>query len=226
MKRTWNQFKEQHSASAGGSTGSNPENDLKKNFTQAGKVALLAAAALGLSGCEWEELQLSSSVPGSSAEESSVEVSMLRDLLPGEVQLIHITTDAQANSNLDFRLVLNEDQQIAAFRTLSQSGRRTDFAIDKLDAGIVLLRASGRDIVKLSSRDFTPSNGGNIQMTYLNDGVAGRYRNFQMELVREGSSFTAFANERSGRKRFSEMFLKKNESAFLGVIGIADVVVR
>ena len=179
-------------------------------------ACLAVFCGLALPACDW--------TPGQSIDSS--QFYLPAEILPGEIQLIHISTDAQANSDLEFRLVVDTENEIQAFRTLSQSGRRTDFPAKNLDQGIVLLRASGRDIVKLSSRNFDTRNGGSIQMTYLNDGVSGKYRNFQMELVREGSSYTVYANERTGRRKFSDMFLKKNESAFLGVIGIADVVVR
>jgi len=191
---------------------------LEKTWAFSGTLAL--SCLILLSGCDLESRTLDRD-----DRNPSLGAALLSEL-PGEVQLIHITTDAQSNANLDFRLVVDPENQIVALRTLTQSGRRTDFPTTNLGSGIVLLRVSGQDVVKLSSKNFTPGSGGTIQMTYLNNGISGVYRNFTMELQREGSGFTVYANERTGRRKFSDMFLKKNESAFVGVIGIADVVVR
>ena len=142
----------------------------------------------------------------------------------GEIQLLHVTSDAMGGAS-DFKLLLNDDHEIVGVRFLTASRDGTSYTVAQLLQGVVLLRSSGYDVLKLKAQAVDPKHTAVLDLVYLSNGITNSYGTFQMEIVRRGSQFGLEVNDQSGRRSFTTMFLEARR--FAGqVIGIKNVVVK
>mgnify|MGYP000281761509 CR=1 FL=1 len=140
-------------------------------------------------------------------------------------QILRVTSDAQSGI-LDIQLNLDNDGNIRALTTLADTGVREEFSPEQFfNGGIVFLRKEGRDVVKLSSEKFDVKAGGVIDLIYLSNGIFNTYGKFSMELTRMGDQWDLYLNDQTGRKKFSEMFLR-GKKFFGKIIGIDKVEVH
>lgn len=151
----------------------------------------------------------------------------LRMEADSEVPLIHVTSDA-LKGYADIKLLLDSNRDILGLVYLTSDQERAEFRKAQLsEGGIVLVKKSGYDIVKLmvSESEFDLHSGGKITLRYLVNAVLGSSNDFPMEMIRVNDSWQIQTNDQQGRKPFTQMFLKGN--FFFGqVLGIQGVSVK
>lgn len=141
-----------------------------------------------------------------------------------EQNILHVTSDAMAGA-LDMRLVLDSDFNAVSIKQINDRGESKELTLSALASGVVLLHQEGRDIIKVMTQGFDSHSGGQFNMIYLSNGVFNSYETFNMELVRNGSTWTLQTNGQGGRVAFSTMFMK-GRRLFGRIIGIESVLVK
>lgn len=141
-----------------------------------------------------------------------------------EVQLARVTTD-MATGHSDFKMVVDADRSIVSMRYYLDNGTRTDFTVDQIRAGVVMVRASGHDVLKLKGDNFDAVHGGHLILTYLNNGITNHYENFPIDLIKTGDHWAVSVNDQSGRHEFTTMFFK-GKRAFGQWVGIDKITVK
>ncbi len=146
-------------------------------------------------------------------------------LLAGEQDIVTVTSDT-IKGELILKLQLDENHTIQEiFYRLPDATEDSRFSIADLDQGIVVMRRSGRDVVKLVSSTFEPASGGAITVVYLHNGLSNTYRRYEIELDRSGEAWTASVNETAGRRDFTRMHMKAKK--ILGqIVGIDKITVQ
>lgn len=140
-----------------------------------------------------------------------------------EEQMLHVVADAIVEPT-DTKLILDQDRNIIGMNAY-RSGEKESYLVKDLTKGIVLFKISGRDVVKLSSKNFDPSHGGALEMVYIYNGLSNTYRTFPVELHREGDKWVLYVNEQTGRRSFTTMSVKVNR--ILGQpVGIKQITVK
>jgi hypothetical protein len=151
----------------------------------------------------------------------------LNSMTEVEVPLIHVTSDALVGF-ADINMLLDPDKNILGLVYLTSDHERAEFRKTQLSGGgIVLFKKKGYDIVKLliSESTFDLHSGGRITLHYLSNAVTGSSGNFPMELTRVGDTWQLSVNEQTGRRPFTQMYLKGN--FFFGqALGIQGVSVK
>jgi hypothetical protein len=153
----------------------------------------------------------------------SVETSAYR-----EVNLTKMTTDAIPGLVGNFTALIDESGDTKVLRYVDNQGKRLDFDVTALNRGVVLMVEKGREIAKLTGKNFDTRSGGEITLRYLYEGglSSDTFRTVELEADRSGEKWTLFTNTSAGRTSFTEMFLKKNEKPFLGIVGIKEIVFK
>lgn len=147
----------------------------------------------------------------------------------GVFELVTITNDEDSEVT-KFLLVTDKDnKEITAFHKDTYSGknyklRRHTVQVAQIRAseGIILDQRDGRIIVALKSDNFATHNGGNLEVDTLYNGITGKRKSYDLELVRAGKGWDL---ERWNRK-ISKMHLKSKKVPFVGTVGIADLRTR
>lgn len=142
-----------------------------------------------------------------------------------EVPILNVTSDAMTGE-AQIRVVVDNNSELVALRqyTTGATGY-VEFNKEHLTkTGAVLMRSSGRDVIKLLSPDLDTNRGGAIDMIYLTSGITDSYDTFKMDLVR-GTDWYIEVNDSKGRRAITKMYLKSRK--FFGkVIGIGKVEVE
>lgn len=141
-----------------------------------------------------------------------------------ESQILHVTSDAMPGY-LDLALELNDDQVVTGLHYSTSDGETKTFDISNIKQGIVLLNRSGHNVVTIQSPDFDPAHGGSINVVYLMNGIFNTYGTFPLEMNRIGDGWELEVNDQAGRRKISNMFLKKN-TAFGQIVGISKIIVN
>ena len=90
------------------------------------------------------------------------------------------------------------------------------FSVADLSRGAVIMNTDSRDIIRLRvGSEFSAKDGGSVTLSYLKNGVSGRYENFTMELVRSGS----WHLEENSRT-FNRLYFENHHGIFGMVIGV------
>ncbi|MBI2712693.1 MAG: hypothetical protein HYX41_07570 [Bdellovibrio sp.] len=141
-----------------------------------------------------------------------------------EIQLARVTTD-MAEGHSDFKMEVNSDHAILAMRYYLSNGTRADFTLEQVKGGVVLVKASGRDVLKLKGEKLDANHGGLLDLIYLSNGVTNKYETLQFELVRTGDRWSVMVNDQGGRREFTTMFFKGRK--FFGQwVGIEKITVK
>jgi len=190
------------------------------NFAFVRSIALSGLILLSTSGCLVSENLSLTHFDG----ELPIEI----ELAPRESTLATITTDAIAGLKGVFTAVDNEIGQTQTLRYVDNKGKKLEFNVTDLNKGVVLMVEKGRDIAKITGKNFDQRNGGTITIRYLFEGGLSNdvYKSIDIEADRQGENWVLYSNNSNSRKAFTEMFLKKNEKPFLGVVGIKEIVFK
>jgi hypothetical protein len=193
---------------------------LKCSATRIGVATLMAGLAL-LGSFQDASARDHSGYRWSAATGSTVPIQ--EDRAEKVLQLIRVTSDAVDGSS-DLKLIVDVDLKVLSLElTTDNKGKRHD--VRKLIEGIVLISEGGRDVVVIKSQNFDPVSGGDIDVIYLHNGINGTYRSFPTQVIRTGDRWAIYTNDSSGRKSFTQMYLKAKRA--LGrVVGIDYITVK
>lgn len=137
----------------------------------------------------------------------------------GAELVLSATSDAFSGT---YRLSVLTDEDGQAIALRGEDARTADFPIADLQAGFTILNQSGRDIILLQSSNFDPWVGGTLRLTYLVNGITGKYRSVEIDLLHDGSTWGLATNDQAGRRAVSTGYFKANR--MLGrVVGIDSV---
>jgi len=106
--------------------------------------------------------------------------------------------------------------------------RKTEETIQRINLeevieGFVLLNKEGLDVIILTCPGYDSVHGGEITLRYLYDGLAKKYRDFNMELLRDGDDWSLFTVS----EKIKINTLKLVARRFLGrLIGIKKILVN
>ena len=87
---------------------------------------------------------------------------------------------------------------------------------------ITLKQKKSREIVNLTSSNFSQHQGGIITLDYLVNGITGSRDNLNLDLVRNSDDWSV---ERNG-KPVSKLHFISNKKAFVGTVGIKKIEIK
>lgn len=100
-----------------------------------------------------------------------------------DIEMVKITSDMPGEEDEVFRMVVEvkEDMEIMGFHKdkLGPSGEvetRLTYSLSDIENGYVMEHQEGRDIIILSSRNFDSYVGGELKISYLFNGLKGKWR--------------------------------------------------
>ena len=140
--------------------------------------------------------------------------------------LVSITND-EDKEVLKLYVKLDDRADIVGLITKTYKANGSDYGpvkydIDKASTGIVMYRASGKDVVKLFSNKFANHQGGEIFLDYLYNGVSGKRAKAYFDISRDGDVWKL---TKSGKK-VKKMHFVSNKKYIVGTIGIKEITVK
>ena len=139
-----------------------------------------------------------------------------------EVNVLEIISEPEGNKKHFLTLALDEEGDILKVSRKSK-GSIQNFSVNDLnEGGVVLYRAEGRDVFKLSSNSMDRVMGGDVLLTYLVDGISNRYKDLEIYLKRNRDNWYL---EKNNGQRVKKLILKSKK--FFGkVIGIKEIIIK
>lgn len=135
-------------------------------------------------------------------------------------ELLSATSDA-FQGTLDWQISV-DDNFVAQEFSATASGQTKTFDLSQLPNGIVLFTDDGHDVVSVKSTDFDPSHGGDLTVTYLQNGITNDYQTMDVEVERNGNQWQMLVNDQSGHHVVTEAYFKANK-VFGQVVGIDSI---
>ena len=122
-------------------------------------------------------------------------------------QLLEITSDVDAGI---YKILawLNDENTLNGLIHLEDGTETFRINLDELRGGFPITRRDDRDIIRIQIRDFDPKNGGKIDLHYLYNGIDDTWRTLTLEVERMGQSWLLLADDRSGRRIVSRLFIE------------------
>ncbi len=143
-----------------------------------------------------------------------------------EKKIISIISEPENNRIHDIILNLKENGDILSISRKSDKDR-TIFTVEEMRSKeVVLARTSGMDAVLLGCKECTSQEGGQLNMRYLNNGLTKAYKNFQMQLVREGQDLWSIYTEIEGKNVKIETLRLRSRKVGDMLVGIRRVDVN
>ena len=107
-----------------------------------------------------------------------------------EIELCKITTDNN-DTIATLGISFEQDDFISGMYVISCSGlgvcQNYYYQADQLQQGIVVEKDAGFDVVTIfEGSNFSMSEGGDLLIEYLDNGISERYESFEIELVKTG----------------------------------------
>lgn len=106
-----------------------------------------------------------------------------------EISMVKITTDMPGDEDQVYRMVVEvkEDMEIMGFYKdkLGPSGEimnRKVYSLEDIEDGYVMEHQQGRDIIILRSNNFDSYVGGDLKISYLFNGLKGKWRSKTVKL--------------------------------------------
>ena len=172
----------------------------------------------------WELMTLENLFWSPALQGPKTNIQNIQSAPENEIQLFHVTSDALKGS-LEIKAVVNANSELLGLKYLTEKGEVLNFNIEQLSQGAVLLKDSGKSVVRIVGHQLTSTSGGSLELIYLEDGLSDSYAKFNMRIVNSQGKWEMETLPSSGSKKFTKMYLKGNW--FFGkVIGIAEVSVN
>lgn len=144
------------------------------------------------------------------------------NVFAGQQKLLDISSDIDSET-AKFYVQTDSNHDVTGLVYTSYQGEKKletkSVSVDQAENGVVLNRTKGRDIVKLTATNFSSANGGIAKITYLFNGATGRYGSMEIDLRRDGDTWSVYYQ---GKKIRGLKFLGK-KVAFLGLVGIRTI---
>tara|TARA_Y100000031_G_C8164519_1_gene358663 strand:- start:334 stop:831 length:498 start_codon:yes stop_codon:yes gene_type:complete len=152
---------------------------------------------------------LTSLVCTSSFAQSSIKI--ISGTIEGDSKVVSLSLNLDAEHDVVGMTVESNDP--------AQSTQTKDYQEHQIYSGIVLYHQSNRDIVVLSSENFSSQQGGDIELTYLYNGITGRRYSIMINLFRDGDTWKVSQNG----VNFTRVHFNKNRKRFIGVVGVRSI---
>jgi len=137
-----------------------------------------------------------------------------------ELPLAEVISEPENNRVHNFLAEVDENFDVLGMvRKADETTQK--LALEEIVEGVVLIKKEGFDVITLSCSNCDSVHGGDINLKYLYSGLSKQYRDFKMELVRDGDNWALF----SGKEKIS--YLKLVSRKFMGrLIGIKTILVN
>jgi hypothetical protein len=140
-----------------------------------------------------------------------------------DLQIVKVTTDAVAGE-VNIKGVQDEDLNVTMLRQVAPEETK-DITLEELNKGVVLFKQGDYEVVKLVSEKYDGKIGADAHIVYLYNGITNTYKKFPFEVHRDGDKWSLMVNERTGRRTFTQMFMKAKK--VLGkIVGIEKITVQ
>ena len=185
--------------------------------------------AVGLVGCHTHHQTSTVTIP-SASEVLMSDSTLLIDTL--EAPLMTLSVERE-NGTHQFSVVLGVDpatktETIKGLHVVDPDGTSQVFNPDNLPQGVVLQKRSGRNVITISSQDFNLETGGRLNLHYLYAAGAFSDSYRDLELVMSKSADGVWQLSRVGENgsltAFTKMKMLVNTRAFIGVVGIREII--
>ena len=142
--------------------------------------------------------------------------------LARDLPLADVISEPENNKVHQFLVEVDENFDILGLvRKTDESVQRIN--LEEIVQGIVLLEKDGFDVITLTCSGCDSVHGGEITLKYLYDGLAKKYREFKMELLRDRDNWALFTV--SNKEKINSLKLVSRK--FLGrLIGIKKILVN
>ena len=142
----------------------------------------------------------------------------------GTVQTLLTTTNNNDNLIAYLSVHLDENNDIIKFEEKALKGSKVIkhryFTVEQVVEGIVLHEERGRAVYKLKSTNLSSHQGGIWEMSYLYNGITGTWLSKDVDLRRDGDSWSVYFEG----KKVSKVFIKVNRKPIIGVIGVRETL--
>lgn len=152
-----------------------------------------------------------------------ITASLSSAVFAGTQKLAYITND-EDKETIDLIITTDSRHDITQVKFNYKNTKGKVYKTDTYEAakaarGVVVYEKKGREIVKLSSTNFSSYNGGDIELNFLVNGITGKRANKYFDLSRDGDSWSLKVN----RIKIKKMHFVSNKKAFVGTIGIKTI---
>lgn len=140
------------------------------------------------------------------------------------VQKLAVITNQEDQSTIDLQIITDDNEDVTHLRLKfkDEDGKVTEtdkYTADTAAAGIVLYKVDKRDVVKLKSDNFSPYNGGEIELNFLYNGITGSRGIKKLDLSRDGDKWQL----EDEHKKVKKLHFVSNKKALIGTIGIKRI---
>jgi hypothetical protein len=102
-------------------------------------------------------------------------------------RLVEVTAESRPGKSYRLAALTDSAGDLEYLRYEGSRVGTVCFNLSDLRSNAVIMNENGRDIIRIATgRDFTAKDGGPVTMSYLANGVSGRYDRFPMHLMRLG----------------------------------------
>jgi hypothetical protein len=146
--------------------------------------------------------------------------------MAAQVNIASITNEADSDV-VYLKLDLDSRKDVKKMILLTYNSRGSllktrVYTPSQVSRGVVLYAVDGRDIVKLQSRNLSTYNGGDVTLDFLYNGINGKRKFKNLDLVRHGDRWRL----QFMRRNISKMHMTVNKKPLIGTVGIKDVLVK
>lgn len=111
-------------------------------------------------------------------------------------QLVAVVDNQEDDSVIELYVDLDDSHDVMRFEVRQVSAGFAPesmlFETKQLSEGVSIAQEQGHHLVKLSSKNFAPHQGGELAVSYLHNGLTGSRRNIVLDLAREGDHWRLF----------------------------------
>jgi hypothetical protein len=142
----------------------------------------------------------------------------------GAVQNVASITNEEDKGVIQLQLITDENADVThlQLKYRDEKGKLYDtskYTAAKAASGIVLYKKKGRDVVKLSSDNFSGHQGGEIELDYLYSGISGSRDIKLLDLSRNGDDWELTDK----RKNITKLHFVSNKAPIVGTIGVKRI---
>lgn len=135
-------------------------------------------------------------------------------------EILQGTSDAFTGT-LDLQMLVDANDNATGIRGIA-GGKTQDSDLSGFAQGIVLYTTQGKNVVTITSTNFDPTQGGVVDVSYLENGISGTYDNMTVDIEKSGTTWQMLTDDQTGRNVVTQGYFKANK-LFGKVIGIESI---
>jgi hypothetical protein len=115
-------------------------------------------------------------------------------------------------------------EQVSGFHYKDVRGTERRHTVEEVRNGMILVRALGKDLIKLRAKDFERTSGGQISLMFYREFLSGDdRRELRFTYHPEGAEWALRTDDKAGRDLFSQLYLKIKTGLFNTPTGVAEI---